>query len=262
MDWRDKTVSMGNVETETFDLTMATVTVSENRVFIDPKDVEDWERIIRELGEDTILREVHWPEVTDVSATVRNLYYPHIDISLRRQPDRSQDVHLQKERRIYFVEDEVDELQECIKTIRRFWNAWLQNEVQPRPDRREPDDEELDEVVHLQDALQENAANDETDAEPSSEDADWSTDEHVEQEDPASVEASGSGTEDRKQDLGTEEQEDPASGPEVMERVRQEAREGSGETGEEDSEDSEDRDDEDDTDEDDLDSVVDRFMND
>ncbi len=155
LDWKRKTVSMGQVEKETFGLTLATVTVSENRIVVDPNDVEDWGRIIRELGEDTVLREVHWQEVEDVSTTVEGLYYPHIDIRFRRQPTGPQNVNLVRERRIYFIEDEQEELERCLKTIKQFWNEWRQNQVVPRPDRREPDDDEPDEVVELEDALRE-----------------------------------------------------------------------------------------------------------
>ncbi len=160
MDWKDKTVSMGLVEKETFDLQLARVTVSENQILVELKDVEDWERIITELGEDTVLREVHWGEVEDVSTTVQDLYYPHIDIQLRRQPDRPRDIRLRKERRIYFMEEESDELQNCLDAIKRFWNQWKQRQVVPRQDRRDPDDEELDEVVELEEALDEGATPD------------------------------------------------------------------------------------------------------
>lgn len=162
MDWKKNTVSMGQVDKETFDLTLATVTVSENRIVVEPKDVEDWDRIIRELGEDTVLRDVHWREVEELSTTVESLYYPHIDVRFRRQPTGPRNVNLVKERRIYFVEDEQEELERCLNTIKQFWNRWRQNQVVPRPDRREPDDEEPDEIVELEDALREQAQPQET----------------------------------------------------------------------------------------------------
>ncbi len=111
--WTDKTVSMGNVEKKEFDSELAHVTVSENRITVEFKDVDDWARIKREIGEETILKKLPWEEVAELEANVEHLYYPHIDIETGEGA-----------KRLYFTEDEDELLQECFNTIKRFWNAY------------------------------------------------------------------------------------------------------------------------------------------
>ncbi|MDY6765857.1 MAG: hypothetical protein SVW77_00660 [Candidatus Nanohaloarchaea archaeon] len=111
--WTDKTVSLGNVEQEEFDASLAHVTVSENGITVEFKDVEDWKRIRREIGEEKILQQVRWEAVEDVETETEHLYYPHIDIS-------TDDL----EQRIYFLQDEEDLLEGCRNAIKRFWNAY------------------------------------------------------------------------------------------------------------------------------------------
>lgn len=152
MDWKKKTVSMGLVKKEEFDLTLATLTVSENRVRVEPNDVEDWERIFDELGADTVLETVRWEDVEAVDKTVNELYYPHINITL--EPDTDDNFDQPHEKRIFFTEDEQEELQRCFNTILRFWNKWRQHEA--LEDKRFPNEVETDEdleEVELEDAL-------------------------------------------------------------------------------------------------------------
>lgn len=158
MDWKKKTVSMGLVDTKTFDTLLATVTVSENRVAVDPHDVEDWGHIIEELGAHTILEEAYWDEVVDVSVTIEDLYYPHINIKVQSpQNERSPRHGLDTEKRIYFREDEQEELDACFKAIRAYWNKWRQNQTRPENMPETEDDVEEQEEVELEDALREQA---------------------------------------------------------------------------------------------------------
>ncbi|MDY6769500.1 MAG: hypothetical protein SVU88_00850 [Candidatus Nanohaloarchaea archaeon] len=110
--WTDKTVSMDKVDAEEFDGELAHVTVSENGIRVEFRDVEDWKRIRREIGDEKILRQVRWRAVEDVTTETDHLYYPHIDIDASGE-----------EQRIYFVEDEEDLLEECRAAIERFWSA-------------------------------------------------------------------------------------------------------------------------------------------
>ncbi|MFB6294530.1 MAG: hypothetical protein ABEI97_02110 [Candidatus Nanohaloarchaea archaeon] len=140
--WTDKTVSMDNIEKEEFDGELAHVTVSENGITVEFKDVEDWKRIQREVGDDTILRQVRWEAVEDVDAETEHLYYPHIDVETG-----------EGERRIYFLEDETGLLDACVNAINRFQNAFLEagagsgtgysytDGPEPGDDRVETDDE-------------------------------------------------------------------------------------------------------------------------
>lgn len=120
--WTDKTVSLGNVETEEFDSELAHITVSENRITVEFKDVDDWKRIKREVGEETILTVVPWDEVEALEENVEHLYYPHIDIETAEEG----------EKRLYFTEDETELLQQCANTIQRFWNAHRQRGAKSR----------------------------------------------------------------------------------------------------------------------------------
>ncbi len=114
MDWKERTVSMGNVDREEFESELGVVTVSENGVTVEFEDVEDWKKIRREVGDERILRQVYWEEVEEVESSVEHLYYPHIDIQVEGDG----------ERRVYFTEDEVEELEACLKAVERFWNAF------------------------------------------------------------------------------------------------------------------------------------------
>ncbi|MDY6761829.1 MAG: hypothetical protein SVY41_02170 [Candidatus Nanohaloarchaea archaeon] len=111
--WTDKTVSMENLDKDVFDTALAHVTVSENGISVEFKQVEDWKRIQREVGDDTILRQVRWDDVETVETETEHLYYPHIDVESG-----------EGEQRIYFLEDETDVLEECVNAINRFWNAY------------------------------------------------------------------------------------------------------------------------------------------
>lgn len=149
MDWQDKTVSMGNVKKDEFDLHLATVIVSDSRIAVDPHDVEDWGRIFEELGTDKILEEVRWEEVEEVSITDNELYYPHIDVILRRNlSGEDEGLNGREQRRIYFTEDEADEMNRCFNAIKKYWNKWRQHNIVE--DERFPNelerDEDLEEV--------------------------------------------------------------------------------------------------------------------
>lgn len=111
--WTDKTVSMDNVDKEEFDGELAHVTVSENGITVEFKDVEDWKRIQREVGDDAILRTVRWEAVEEVDTETEHLYYPHINVEA-----------FDTEQRIYFLEDEEEMLEDCVNAIGRFWNAY------------------------------------------------------------------------------------------------------------------------------------------
>lgn len=114
--WKDKTVSLGNVDKEEFDSELAHITVSENGIKTDFKDVEDWKRIKREIGEESILKEVPWEEVEGIETNVEHLYYPHVDVKTDEGT-----------KRLYFTEDEVDTLHECFNAIQKFWNFYRES---------------------------------------------------------------------------------------------------------------------------------------
>lgn len=157
MDWKDNTVSMGLVDKEEFDTKLARITVSENRVAVEPKGVDDWERIFEELGADTVLEDVYWDEVENVTVTIRDLYYPHINIQVKRQPQEGErDLSLHRERRIYFTEDEKNTLQDCFSAIKKYWYKWRQSNTR-NDDRFDVDDEPPAEEVELDAALREQA---------------------------------------------------------------------------------------------------------
>ncbi|MCJ7478730.1 MAG: hypothetical protein MUP63_00950 [Candidatus Nanohaloarchaeota archaeon QJJ-7] len=115
MSWEDKTVSLGNVDSEEFESGLAHVIVSEKGISVGFKDVEDWKRIKREVGGDKILKQVEWGEVEDIEKVIEHLYYPYIDVDTGRG-----------EKRLYFVEDEEEIIEECFSIIREFWNSYRQ----------------------------------------------------------------------------------------------------------------------------------------
>lgn len=153
MSWEDRSVTLGNVKKEEFDLELAMVTVTENRVIVDFKERDDWKRITREVGEDVILREVWWEDVESVDVTQDHLYYPHIDISVAPEED-AEETDVLNEKRIYFIEDEAREFRRVLNTIRRFWNAWRQrNAPAENTYHYQPDDEDAGEEVDLEEAI-------------------------------------------------------------------------------------------------------------
>lgn len=119
MDWREKSVTLGSVKKERFDTHLAHVTVSETRITVAYKDVEDWKRIRREVGTSILLEEVAVEDVRDVDTSEEHLYYPHIDLTVATEDGT-------EEKRIYFMEDEEDDLHACQNAITRFWNAQRQ----------------------------------------------------------------------------------------------------------------------------------------
>lgn len=119
MDWREKSVTLGNVQKERFNTRLAHVTVSETRITVAYKDAEDWKRIRREVGTDILLEETALEDVQDVDVSEEHLYYPHINLTVATEDGK-------EEKRIYFMEDEEDDLEACLKAIRRFWNAQRQ----------------------------------------------------------------------------------------------------------------------------------------
>lgn len=144
MDWKDKTVSMGLVDKEEFDCELATVIVSENRVTVEKKDVDDWERIENEFDDEIVLDTIHWDEVHDVVISDESLYYPYIEFVLERQDE----YELRERRRIYFTEDEEDKRSACFTAIKQFRRQHLQHYAPGDPTRdinaddiETPDDE-------------------------------------------------------------------------------------------------------------------------
>jgi len=112
------------------------VTVSERRIRVEPHDVEDWERIFRELGTDIVLETVPWEAVKDVSKTVQDLYYPHINIRIERETEDG--VVRTQEKRIFFTTDETEILNSCFKAIKRMRSQWRQYKASD--DERFPDE--------------------------------------------------------------------------------------------------------------------------
>ncbi|MFB6265541.1 MAG: hypothetical protein ABEI07_00475 [Candidatus Nanohaloarchaea archaeon] len=139
--WKDKTVSLGNVEKEKFDSDLSHIEVSENRIRVEFKEVEDWKRIQREIGEEKILKEVEWDEVEGVGKEKDHLYYPHIDVETE-----------EGEKRLYFLDDEGELLESCISVIERFWNAYRQRGPKSRDSfsYREEGIEDSDEEAELE----------------------------------------------------------------------------------------------------------------
>ncbi|MDY6773729.1 MAG: hypothetical protein SVS85_00890 [Candidatus Nanohaloarchaea archaeon] len=133
-DWKEKTVSLGNVDSEDFESDLAHVRVSENGVSAGFKDVEDWKRIQREVGEEKILKDVDWEEVEEVSKETEHLYYPHIDIETGGG-----------EKRLYFKEDEEELLDSCLSAIERYWNAHRQRGTKSRNSYSYSEEEEREE---------------------------------------------------------------------------------------------------------------------
>ncbi|MDY6776884.1 MAG: hypothetical protein SVQ76_02150 [Candidatus Nanohaloarchaea archaeon] len=119
MSWEDKTVSLGKLDKQEFDSELAHVTVSENGIEVEFKDVEDWKRIRREVGEEKILEELRWEELEEVDLTEEHLYYPHIDLGVERDGG-------EREERVFFTEDEKDVMESCLNAVRKFWNAHRQ----------------------------------------------------------------------------------------------------------------------------------------
>lgn len=253
MSWKDNTVSMGLVDSEEFGGKLATVTVSERRIAVEPHDVEDWERIFRELGEGIVLEEVRWEEVKDVSKTIDDLYYPHINIRFQRQEEGSSVMEQERERRIFFTQQETGELEKCFKAIKKFWHQWRQHKV--TVDDRFPDEVDSDtEEVELEDALQ-NAGEPDT-AEPAAEpvaaddgpEQDGSDSESGQDEPVIQVEEQDA----EQADSRPEQAAQPVAADEGTEAAEDEA--------ESDAEEDDADEDDDELSDDEIDDVVDRFM--
>lgn len=256
MSWKDKTVSMGLVDKEEFDLALAHVTVSENKITVRFKDTDDVERIRREVDENLLLDEVRWRHVEDVSVSEDHLYYPHINITIASDADDgvNQDLGVTPERRIYFTEDEKDAMERCLDAINRFWQKHKQRHSRKTMRRgdggyryQDKDVPAADQDVELEDALQEQAAA-ETDSDPQEEQETES--EPAEDEDDESADASADETSMPREPEPTED-----SGGEDDDG--QEAAESGQDAGDEGGEDSDAS-----ADDEEIDNVVDRFMSD
>lgn len=172
--WKDKTVSLGNVDKEEFESEMGDITVSENGIRVDFSDTGAWEKIIRNLGQESILRDVRWREVEGLDKTQNHLYYPHIDVQTERGL-----------RRIYFKKGETELMEACLNAARRFRRAFMESGSGSRQsytyDAEEQGDEEVEgqtaEDVRITEAGEDGAEPEEKETE---EEEDESIDEAVE----------------------------------------------------------------------------------
>lgn len=163
MDWREKTVSMNQVKKDEFDLAMTHITVSENRILVETQEDTVWEQIKRDFGDDVLLREIYWEEVEEL-AWDTDWVYPYITVFIAPESGSvAEDTDLTLQRRIFFEQDEIQEMATVFKTIRNYWYAYRQHGVVLDEARGSSQPEEIDgETVELEEALKEQAAEAET----------------------------------------------------------------------------------------------------
>ncbi len=250
-DWRDKT-TMERAEADEFDTSLTHITVSENRIHVEFRDAEDWKRIRREAGDEVILHEVYWDEVAGVEATTEHLYYMHIDVTVIEDDE-------EVEKRLYFLEDEEETLQDCLAAIRRRRNAYRQRHAAPggtysyaAVDASEGDEVELEDTdaeMHVEEAAEDHAepASGPAAAEPEEKTPDQAAVEEAKK----IVQTARNKLHGKTQQAGEAEQEQEAAG----------RREGAAEQ-EESGEDADGDDDAGDGEEDKVEDIVDDFLRD